>query len=422
MSVVQHTAEETRNDWLTLLKSVINRKRRIQLLDGVLKSVLYGLLGFFLLVAFSFIYVVYIDPYNQYLRWLLNIESLISTMLTSVLVGPVLFILLRLLLKESADFSIDNEISLLNNKYRWLEQSAQLLVKQKSELNRLQQLQIDRLNEDKELNKLTTRLIPRYSILLNRVVSVIGTLMLVLLIVQFVTSDLATNLIDSNRAKTELMSASEPSQLIKLEQEVTIHSIAITPPSYTKIAPYTEFSNDLMVIEGSRVEWTIKASNVTHPLAFKYSDASSNEVVDRLELSNEHYRFSQLLTQSQFYQLGTIVEGSFNPLSDIYSIAVTADQPPKVKISKPNLAVSVFNKNDQPRVVLAFDVEDDFGITDVKLKASVAKGSGEAVKFRDREQSLNQALLRSGENFQGSDDKLVTNSYEISWRLSDWQM
>ena len=71
-------------------------------------------------------------------------------------------------------------------------------------------------------------------------------------------------------------------------------------------------------------------------------------------------------------------------LGDIHTLAVTADTKPTIRFIAPTETITELAKNAIPKVQATVLIEDDFGLGRVEILASIASGSGEAVKFRDQ--------------------------------------
>jgi hypothetical protein len=96
-------------------------------------------------------------------------------------------------------------------------------------------------------------------------------------------------------------------------------------------------------------------------------------------------RGTQLVAETTLYQLeATVADGAvWNP-PEIYSLKVSKDRAPSLKVAHPVAARTEVAPAPEVRVGVEVIANDDYGIVDAHLVATVAKGTGEAVKFREQ--------------------------------------
>ena len=98
---------------------------------------------------------------------------------------------------------------------------------------------------------------------------------------------------------------------------------------------------------------------------------------------------SRAITETALYHLAaTLPDGRvWNP-PDLYSLRVLKDRPPTVRIVRPEQPRTVIDPPAEgqpaPRVEVEVAAGDDYGVREAHLVATVAKGSGEAVKFHEQ--------------------------------------
>lgn len=188
--------------------------------------------------------------------------------------------------------------------------------------------------------------------------------------------------------------------------------ITVTPPAYTKLPPQKIQSLDLEVPEGSQVLWSLEFSE--DKLDYYYQRSGE----DRFSFSKAEQKrqVTDQIKQTSLYRLFYQRPNQPAVLEGVYSIAVLRDQAPKIKIIHPAQTLIEISNNNNPEFILETTISDDYAIADVSLLASVAKGSGEAVKFRDKtfkfkstEQIDNRSLIYS-------------QSYRKNWSLIELGM
>jgi hypothetical protein len=164
--------------------------------------------------------------------------------------------------------------------------------------------------------------------------------------------------------------------LKNMPAEIKEAKILVSPPAYTRIQQFLADDFNLQVAENSRVSWTLtfsgpvkEAGIVTasqDTLAFRFTDDSWN-----LTTSLERNGFYQIVWKDTEFHT-----------SDYYKIDVIKDQPPVIKFTSLNQFTQV--AYDSRQAVEANPIiMDDYGLTDAYIIATVSKGSGESVKFRE---------------------------------------
>jgi hypothetical protein len=89
------------------------------------------------------------------------------------------------------------------------------------------------------------------------------------------------------------------------------------------------------------------------------------------------WQTQKLINKPGFYQVN--VDGK---LSDLYQVQVITDQPPVIRIKSPK-QYTYIDAGEAQKVNIDATVNDDYGISNALIFATVAKGSGEAVKFKE---------------------------------------
>lgn len=168
-------------------------------------------------------------------------------------------------------------------------------------------------------------------------------------------------------------------------------STTITSPAYTKLPSRTAKQSSLEIVEGSTVSWKIKTNKPVDQLFIVFSDGDTMNI--------RSGSFSKTFNQSDFYQIG-IKDAAYNYNSDYHAIKVVLDEKSEVVIS----GIKEYSKIDyQPDYKFSFDImiDDDYGLEDAFISATVAKGSGESVKFREKKFDL-KSFKKGSKHFSGS--------------------
>tara|TARA_B100000949_G_scaffold230235_2_gene240349 strand:- start:7673 stop:9907 length:2235 start_codon:yes stop_codon:yes gene_type:complete len=168
--------------------------------------------------------------------------------------------------------------------------------------------------------------------------------------------------------------------------ELTGTKISIQYPVYTgKATQYTTNPN-IKAVQGSRVVWNLEFEGDVRTVQMDLMGSTFD-----FTKTEGKYRLSQNLEASGFYSF-TFKDNSGNDyVSDLYSLEMVTDEPPMVQIEGLD-NYSYFEFDEDKSLRFNANISDDFGITDAYIIATVSKGSGESVKFREEKVRFDSAI------------------------------
>jgi hypothetical protein len=254
----------------------------------------------------------------------------------------------------------------LNSSYPPLEESCELLLKNSSSLNLLEQLQarktshaLQQINPPSLFNK-------KIKVSLVGLVSAVFMCFLLSFLV-------ATFQIKGNNFEDGKTDKTQP----KLPVGVNAVKVKITPPAYTRKHAYEQNGFDLHAEEGANIHWKISTTAPVKDLKFIYNDSSA---ISLQPVNEEHtvWQMDKLVSHPGFYQLKMD-----SAVSELYKIEIVKDLAPVITVHSPR-PNTVIDYGEPARVNLQAGVTDDYGVKDVSINVTVAKGSGEGVKFKQQ--------------------------------------
>jgi len=194
------------------------------------------------------------------------------------------------------------------------------------------------------------------------------------------------------------------------ESMIASTEVRIEPPAYTGIDARITDSLDLELPEGSLVTWQLQFRQPG-----RYALVIGDEQpVPMAPGPDDTFVAQARINRTSLYRIAE-VGGSEQALAGVYTLSVSLDKPPRVRIVEPGETTMGIERGESTRFDSLVEVRDDFGVGPVEIRASVAKGSGEGVKFRDEvfdfdTQSENEA------------SDAVGRSYSRSWDLASLGM
>ena len=255
---------------------------------------------------------------------------------------------------------------LLNQSYPQLEESSSLLLKEVEKLNILEKIQAQKV--DNELNNLK---IP--GLIYKRLKSAS------LLMILSVSAAILIGKIDPIDLKSNNLSFSGTNALVadKILPEIESVSLKITPPSYTNNKKRTQKQFSAIVEDASVLEWTIETNQSVDRLDFIFNDTETSKL-RALNKSRTIWTFSRSINKSGFYQVK--LDGK---LSDLYKLEIIKDEAPLIRISSPK-QYSTIDYGEPQRTNLQVQINDDYGVNEVYISATISSGQGEGVKFKEQ--------------------------------------
>ncbi len=280
-----------------------------------------------------------------------------------------------------------NFIHYLNTQYPQLEESVDLLLKENSSLTGLEQLQLA-----KTLNKFNS-LYPEIRIP-QSIMQSFGVFV-ICIAAYFLLASFSTKngLFETNKSIDVNILAKNQN---RENARIRFLSISITPPSYTRLKLFESSTPHLIAPEGSIAKWSVRFSSPVHDVKILLSGRDSIN----LSLINDVYSMAKELKESGFYQLQWKDDQRIIR-SDYFKIEIIPDQVPKATIDNLNQFTRL-----QPADRFAVDVKttlaDDYGLADEIIIATVSKGSGEGVKFREEKLRFERPSIIVGKEVNAS--------------------
>ncbi|NJB70267.1 hypothetical protein GGR42_000729 [Saonia flava] len=301
------------------------------------------------------------------------IYILSSNIILSVLLFITLVATLSILYKPWK-LNLDKICHFLDNEIKSMEYSTGLLLKPKEQLSTLGILQQYRVTDelDKEIGKIQP---------INHLKTAGITFFLCIIISFF-----AYNFNWSSSISVNTNGGSQHSILVQPVDSLAMESIppilesqqlTILYPLYTKNSPVTTEEMDITALEGSRLSWGIKFKGEVKSVVMESGGDSYP-----MKLEKGEYIRTMTLKESGFYNFRFTGVNGGSYISDLYVMEVTKDKSPVLEIQDLNQFTS-FSFYDKKELSFKTLITDDYGINEVYIIATVTKGEGESVKFRE---------------------------------------
>jgi regulator of replication initiation timing len=312
------------------------------------------------------------------------------SILWGLITFPVALIIL-LMISRPWQMSGQKIAAFLNKEYPELQESSHLLLLPAAELNPLQVIASSKTEAVLNNLKISHKLFAKR------------------LVVAFVSLIIATAFIwalgkifhiervfyGPNRPVAEC--APTPALAEKVLPQISSVNVSITPPAYTGKGKREQDKFNLSAEEAAVVEWHIKTNVAIKKAYLLFNDKEHVALTGSNGSTNWHA--VKAITNPGFYQVS--IDGK---VSDLYYVQVVKDNPPVIHIKTPK-QYTYIDAGEAPKVTINATLNDDYGIGNAVIIATVAKGKGEGVKFK--EYRLNFAQGFSAHNSEYDLQKLI---------------
>ncbi|MEP6750914.1 MAG: hypothetical protein ABJB86_24480 [Bacteroidota bacterium] len=259
---------------------------------------------------------------------------------------------------------------LLDEKYPKLEESSGLLLQPLSSLNSLERLQYHKTQHSLFVIPAPLKMVNKLAIpALIVAIALAGSVVLYKVsFKQKINIPVAEN---SNRMS--------PTEII-LPQIAGI-DISITPPAYTGKNKRQQQSFSMVAEEGSSVGWQLKTNIAAMRIKFIFND-TFQVALHASDVNRTQWYLDKKIDSNGFYQVSID-----DKISDLYTIEIIKDKPPVVLLQSPKQYTTIdFGEPQQVKINTV--ISDDYGVKDAFISATIASGSGEAVKFKEHKISF----------------------------------
>ncbi|MEJ7644449.1 MAG: hypothetical protein WKF87_07625 [Chryseolinea sp.] len=267
-------------------------------------------------------------------------------------------------------------MSFINRQYPELEESTDLLLSEDHLLTSLQRLQKEKSSKRFELLYPTLRLPVRLVWPLAMLAATVVIAAILLYFFRTRTADISAFHV---LAKKESPVSAAVSGLKNIK-------VVTLPPRYTGLQSKEQEHFNLNIPEGTIVAWEISFTGKINDPKLIFNGK------DTLEMGpSGKYQFKAKSTffTSGFYQLTWRNTHGKRKFSDYFQITVSPDAPADIKVMELDQFTEL-SAEDPHTINLKTILTDDYALRDAYIIATVSKGSGESVKFREEKLRFTQ--------------------------------
>jgi hypothetical protein len=333
--------------------------------------------------------LLYLEVLLYALGAAISMYLLSTNLLLTLLVFIAIFSIVAFFIKPWQP-NLTTSSSYIDNHIATLEHSTSLLLKPSDKLSSLAMLQqqkvVQRLSN--EISKLT----PPNHVLRS---SIIATVFIIIGFLGYQLNIADYFLEDKNSINKQDIISFQPTDSTDLEAAIPKlinQSLTIRYPNYTNLRALKVSEMDVKVVEGSRINWELEFNEALETVSIENMENSFT-----MEFENGKYVYSLNVDSSSFYNFKFVDKKGNTYFSDLYAIEVTKDQAPDIDI-KGIEQFTQFEFADDKNVQFTCSITDDYGLNEAYIVATVSKGSGESVKFREEQLPFNNVVKRGSKS------------------------
>lgn len=178
------------------------------------------------------------------------------------------------------------------------------------------------------------------------------------------------------------------------QPKLEIQQAVIRYPAYTGLGAMTTSNMNIKTLEGSSVTWKLEFDANVDSVSLESTGGNYP-----MKLSGNLYTRNTLLQNPGFYNFRFKDSLGASYVSDLYSIEIIRDQSPVIEITGLDPFIS-FDHSELKQISFSTGISDDFGIGEAVIIATVSKGTGESVKFREEQLNFDNTYKRGSKNIQ----------------------
>ncbi len=309
-----------------------------------------------------------------------------SWWITGVSFLCILFLLL--ILKNPWRFTAEHVSQFVDKVLKSAENSSTLLLIPEEKLSNLAQLQKAKISDQlaSDLNHLQ----PKVKVKTALLVLVFCTILAGILYTTNIFEKSSISEIKPAGHRTIVFQALDTTKAQLEPPVITKQQLRIDYPSYTKLPSRTTSNMNVKALKGSNIRWNIFFDTPVDSV-FLEVDATAYSMPKK----NESYTSNRNVFESSFYNFKFKDRTGGEYVSDLYALEVIQDEVPEVEIQNLKQFSTVEIGGDK---VLKFNalLSDDFGIANAYIIATVTKGQGESVKFREERLTFDSGFNKGG--------------------------
>ncbi len=176
-----------------------------------------------------------------------------------------------------------------------------------------------------------------------------------------------------------------------ISTELSDVQVIISPPAYSNLPINNSDNFNISCLIGSQIEWKLKFSNAPQ---LKVSLVNNRNESLSFEKRNDFFVLKDQVVGSGFYAIKAYWKDSLVYESEFYRLEAIRDEAPIIEPLSKEL-YQIHYLKDAKTLTISAKISDDFMVKEAYIVATLARGSGENVKFREMKIPIDERNFRS---------------------------
>lgn len=169
--------------------------------------------------------------------------------------------------------------------------------------------------------------------------------------------------------------------------QLAAQNITLTYPNYTGLAPWQGTDPNIRAVEGTQIRWQLAFDGPVQQVVW---ESMGDKWV--LQKSGNGFGLSLPLEASRFYSFRFVDGKGESHVTELYALEAVPDTEPAITMGDAP-QYTYFEHTDAKEITVNANILDDFGTASAHIIATVSKGSGESVKFREERLSFDKGFV-----------------------------
>lgn len=179
------------------------------------------------------------------------------------------------------------------------------------------------------------------------------------------------------------------STIKQIPAKILTQTVTVMPPSYTGMRSSSSKQMNVSALAGARISWSLEFNQPVKKVEIETVGGKHFNFTK----SKNQYQVSLKLEESGFYKFIFFDQLDQRYESDIYQLVAIEDEVPVAEVVDLDRFTQL-EVDDPKDVSFTTDMKDDYGLAAASIIATVSKGSGESVKFREEQLEFDKPISK----------------------------
>jgi hypothetical protein len=169
--------------------------------------------------------------------------------------------------------------------------------------------------------------------------------------------------------------------------KLVAQNIILTYPSYTGKGAWQGTEPNIKALEGTHIRWQLQFEGTVQSVFWESMGDTKT-----LQKTENGFMLGMILEASRFYSFRFLDAQGQSYVTELYAMEAIPDTEPTITLDALEQYV-YFDWSQDKKIAVNAIITDDYGTSEAHIIATVSKGSGESVKFREEKLLFEQGMV-----------------------------